>query len=367
MKKKLDVRKRGLALAMAMLLLGLTGCGQQKEEPADVSSEQETVEEAAQPAGQSDGEEYVPSNNGEPMEIHVGDFPGLAFLYPIKLADSLGMFEDEFAKDNITVCIDHLGSGAVMNEALTSGELDMSFLGGQPTFSGIANGNGVKVITMATASSTDPCLLVAADSDITEVSQLAGKNLAAEIGTDNHYQMNEMLALGNLVEEDINLYNLKGNEALSAMLNGEVDCMQCVSPRKWQYISDGDVRILANMDDTSGRNNQVLVASEDFIEKHGDLIVRFLKVLQRAVDYYKENKEECWDILAEYSSVDRELMENYMDDYDSTLGLTDADKAYMENVYNFLYSHGMLDVEIDLDSIYDESFLMEAFGTLDCH
>ena len=56
-----------------------------------------------------------------------------------------------------------------------------------------------------------------------------------------------------------------------------------------------------------------------------------------------------------------------MEDYDCTLGLTDTDKEYMARVYDFLYSHDMLITEIDLADIYDESFLMEAFGTVDCH
>lgn len=368
---KTNTRKRVLSLlSAAILLLGIAaGCASQTPEPSAAPSEPAPSEPAPSetaPAEQP-GESDAPSNHGEPMEIHVGDFLGETFLYPVKLANELGMFEEEFAKDNITVVIDYLGSGAVMNEALTAGELDMSFLGGQPTFSGIANGNGVKIVTMATVSSTDPCLLVRADSDITDVSQLKGKNLAVNIGTDNHYQLAEMLALGGLVEDDIELYNLKGNEALSGLLSGEIDCMQSIAPNKWQYILDGDVKVLANMSETSGRNNQVLVAAPEFIEKHGDLIVRFLKVLQQALDYYTANKAECWDILAEYCDGDRALMDNYMDDYDCTLGLTSEDRTYMENVYNFLYSHGMLDTEIDLSVIYDDSFLIEAFGTVDCH
>lgn len=97
---------------------------------------------------------------------------GETFLYPVKIANAKGFFEEEFGKDNITISIEYLGSGAVMTEALTAGELEMSFLGGQPAFSGISNGNGVKIISMATSSSTDPCLLVAADSDITDVSRI---------------------------------------------------------------------------------------------------------------------------------------------------------------------------------------------------
>ncbi|MCC8060544.1 MAG: ABC transporter substrate-binding protein [Clostridiales bacterium] len=332
----------------------------EKETSTEAVEEESKEEETAEP-------EETASNNGEPMEIHVGDFIAETFLYPVKLAVKLGFFEEEFSSDQVTICIDYLGSGTVMNEALTSGELDMSFLGGQPTFSGIANGNGVKIITMATVSSTDPCLLVAADSEYKEVSELAGKNLAVNIGTDNHYQMLEMLALGGLTEDDIALYNLKGNEALAALLSGEVDCMQSICPNKWRYILDGDVRVLTTMEETTGRNNQVLVATSEFIEEHPDMIVRFLKVLQRAVDYYQENKEECWDLLAEYCDADRSLMDYYMDDYDCSLGLTDADKEYMANVYQFLYSHDMLDTSIDLADIYDESFLMEAFGTVDCH
>lgn len=367
----LNMSKKALALLSATaLLLGAAGCSGSAEKTPEPAESKAPVESAA-PAESTAPVESEPvqeaSNHGEPMEIHVGDFLGETFLYPVKLANELGMFEEEFSKDNITVVIDYLGSGAVMNEALTAGELDMSFLGGQPTYSGIANGNGVKIITMATVSNTDPCLLVKADSDITEVSQLKGKNMAVNIGTDNHYQLTEMLGLGGLVEDDIQLYNLKGNEALSGLLSGEIDCMQSISPNKWQYILDGDVKVLANMSETQGRNNQVLVARQEFIDEHGDLIVRFLQVLQRALDYYEENTDECWDILAEYCDASRELMDNYMDDYDCTLGLTETDRTYMDNVYAFLQDHGMLDSEIDLDSIYDESFLIEAFGTTDCH
>lgn len=361
MKKVLSV------ILVLSMLFALCACGSAKQDPVETTAKPTEAAETTAAGETQEETQYVPSNNGEPLEIHVGDFIGETFLYPVKLAAKLGFFEEEFAADNVTVCIDYLGSGAVMNEALTSGSLDMSFLGGQPTFSGIANGNGVKVVTVATVSTQDPCLIVKADSPITEISQLKGKNLAVNIGTDNHYQMMEMLALGGLVEDDIHLYNLKGNEALSALLSGEVDCMQTIAPNKWQYILDGDVKVLANMNETTGRNNQVLVASPEFMEEHPDMIVRFLKCLQRAVEYYKENTEACWDILAEYCDAKRELMDNYMADYDCTLGLTETDINYMNSVYNFLYEHDMLGAEIDLTTVYDDSFLMEAFGTVDMH
>ena len=372
MKKSIG-RRMAAAVFSIVVAFGLAACGQGSQGGSDNQGSSDAQEaETTAPADSAQESEASAQNEtsgsmGETLEVHVGDFLGETFLYPVKLAAELGMFEEEFAKDNIKICVDYLGSGAVMNEALTAGDLQMSFLGGQPTYSGIANGNGGKVITMATVSSTDPCLLVRADSDISEVSQLSGKNLAVNIGTDNHYQMIEMLSLGGVTEEDIHLYNLKGNEALSALLSGEIDCMQSIAPNKWRYVLDGDVRILTNMSETSGRNNQVLVATEEFRKEHGDIIVRFLKVLQRALDYYEENKEECWGILAKYCDADEELMEHYMEDYDCTLGLTEEDKAYMEHVYDFLYSHEMLITEIDLSSIYDESFLMEAFGTVDCH
>lgn len=317
----------------------------------------------------SDGQKSTAEGENGEMVVRVGDFLGETFLYPVKIANAKGFFEEEFGKDNITISIEYLGSGAVMTEALTAGELEMSFLGGQPAFSGISNGNGVKIISMATSSSTDPCLLVAADSDITDVSQLKGKNLAVNIGTDNHYQLVEMLALGGLTEDDINLYNLKGVEAYAALTSGEIDCMQSIAPNTYQFVANGDARILATMDQTEGRNNQVLVVSPDFAEEHGDIIVRFLKVLQRAEDYYKENPEECKDILVEYvgDNVNRDLMDEYMDKYDCSLHLNAEDKAYLERQYNFLYEHDMLSGPVDLETIYDDSFLIEAFGTTEAH
>ena len=66
-------------------------------------------------------------------------------------------------------------------------------------------------------------------------------------------------------------------------------------------------------------------------------------------------------------NVDRQLMDEYMDKYDCSLHLNDTDRAYLERQYNFLYDNNMLSAPIDLDTIYDDSFLIEAFGTADVH
>lgn len=334
------------------------GCGKQAQ------SQPQSQETKAETASQEQKQETAPEKEKEAIKVTVGDFLGETFLYPVKIANQLGFFEEEFADDNIEISVEYLGSGAVMVEALTSGDLDMSFLGGQPTFSGIANGNQTKVISMATVSTNDPVLLVAANSDITEVSQLKGKSMAVNIGTDNHYQMLEMLALGGLTEEDVNVYNLKGTEALSALVSGEIDCMQSIAPNTNKFVKAGDARVLCNLEETGARNNQTLVATEKFIKEHGDIIVRFLKVLDRANQYYKDNTNECLDMLAEYCDADRELMEDYMENYDCTLRLNEQDKEYMKKEYEFMVKAGILETEIDLDSIYDDSFLMEAFQTV---
>lgn len=355
-KEMYNTMKRLTAILLSVVIAGsLTACG---TSPNNSSPQPGGSQEAEQSGG-----------TREEMVVHVGDFLAETFLYPVKIANELGFFEEEFAKDNITISIDYIGSGAVMTEALTAGELDMSFLGGQPAFSGISNGNGVKIVSMATTSSSDPCLLVSAGSDITDVSQLKGKNLAVNIGTDNHYQLVEMLGLGGLTEDDINLYNLKGAEAFSALMAGEIDCMQSIAPNTYQFVQNGEARILATMDQTEGRNNQVLVAAPEFVEEHGDIIVRFLQVLQRALDYYAENTEECKDLIVKYvgENVDRNLMDEYMDKYDCSLHLNEEDKAYLERQYEFLYNHDMLSSSIDLETVYDDSFLIEAFGTAGVH
>lgn len=361
------MRRWGRNLMAAMLCtVGATalmsGCGKQEEpqkQEAAVSGEKqvETQEEKQQTT--------VETKQKDKIKVTVGDFLGETFLYPVKIANELGFFEEEFAEDNIEISVEYLGSGAVMVEALTAGDLDMSFLGGQPTFSGIANGNQTKVISMATVSTNDPVLLVAANSEIMDVSQLKGKNMAVNIGTDNHYQMLEMLALGNLTEEDVNVYNLKGTEALSALVSGEIDCMQSIAPNTNKFVKSGDARVLCNLEETGARNNQTLVATEQFIAEHGDIIVRFLKVLDRANEYYKEHTAECFDLLARYCEADRDLMEDYMDNYDCTLRLNQQDKEYMKKEYEFMVKAGILETEIDLDQIYDDSFLMEAFGSTD--
>lgn len=355
------MRKCSAWLLGMAVIAGLTGCAK-AEKAADTTAAASTVQEE-----KKESVTETKEKNKEKIKVTVGDFRAQAFLYPVKLANELGFFEDEFAADNIEISIEYLGSGAVMVEALTAGDLDMSFLGGQPTFSGIANGNQTKVISMATVSATDPVLLVSPDSEITEVSQLKGKNMAVNIGTDNHYQMLEMLSLGVLTEDDVNVYNLKGTEALSALISGEVDCMQSIAPNTNKFVKAGDAKILCNLEETGARNNQTLVATDKFINEHGDIIVRFLKVLDKANTYYKENQEECLDILAKYCEADRDLMDEYMDNYDCSLRLGEKDKEYMKREYDFMVKAGILETEIDLNTIYDDRFLVEAFGTADTH
>lgn len=365
-------KTRMLSLAMAAVMAAaLTACGgtqqvaetkaeskaeSQPEEQAETQTEAETEAEAESFAHES----YA---GQEELVVTVGDFLAEAFLYPVKIANEKGFFEEEFAEDNIRIDVQYIGSGAVMVEALTANQLSMSFLGGQPCFSGISNDAGFKVVSMATYSATDPVLLVAEDSDITEVAQLKGRTMAVNIGTDNHYQMLEMMALGDVTEDDIELYNLKGQEAYAALISGQVDCMQSVSPNTYKFLNNGDVRILTDMSQTGSRNNQVLVASDQFIEEHPEIISRFLKVLQRALDYYEENREECYDLLAVYTEADRDLMDSYMDNYDCSLHLDQHDMDTMASEYEFLYQHDMLSKEIDLNTIYDTRFLIDAFGT----
>ena len=141
MKRSIMKRMTAGALMISMAF-GLAACGQKGQDnpsSADSPQTESAVSTDAEPESEVSSEAETASNQGEVLEVHVGDFLGETFLYPVKLAAELGMFEEEFAKDNIKICVDYLGSGAVMNEALTAGDLQMSFLGGQPTYSGIAN------------------------------------------------------------------------------------------------------------------------------------------------------------------------------------------------------------------------------------
>ena len=66
----------------------------------------------------SDGQKSTAEGENGEMVVRVGDFLGETFLYPVKIANAKGFFEEEFGKDNITISIEYLGSGAVMTEAL---------------------------------------------------------------------------------------------------------------------------------------------------------------------------------------------------------------------------------------------------------
>ena len=67
--------------------------------------------------------------------------------------------------------------GPPIIEALTSGDLDVGFMGDQPAFSGISNGVDIQIISATSASNKRHGLIARDDSGIESLADLKGKKV----------------------------------------------------------------------------------------------------------------------------------------------------------------------------------------------
>jgi len=297
--------------------------------------------------------------SGEKIVLRVGDFASPMYDH-IKIAKLKGFYEEEFAKDNIEVEVINSTNGPATNEAFAAKRLDVAIIGDQPALAGVANGVGSKIIAIAINTEKGNGIVVGANSPITSVSELKGKKIGIGIGTAHHQIALNILSTGGLTEDDIQLVNLTGNEARAAIISGDLDAALVGDPALTTWVHEGDARLLR--DGEGFQNSVVIAAREEYLEKHADIVVRFLRVLDRTSKWIDENEEEAFDLLAEETNAKREFLPLYMHNYDRKLHLNEKDIAAITKTYNFVRERNLIRKDLNLDEIIDDTYIKQALG-----
>ncbi|WP_437883823.1 ABC transporter substrate-binding protein [Pseudomonas sp. LRF_L74] len=232
------------------------------------------------------------------------------------VARAKGWFEDEFAKDGISVEFPGFkGGGPMVGQALANGQID--FAGNGDMISLIGRASGIKSrLILPTGKMENAYLLVRPDSNIRSVQDLRGKKVAYFKGNYIQLQVIRILASEGLSERDIRNVSLRGAAAASALLNGKIDAIFGGSD-SLEGVTRG---ILREVYSTQGKSlaqtaQSGLLVREDFAERHPELTQRVVNVLVRAADWASEpgNRDEVLAIWAKGGKSVAALEHNYSD------------------------------------------------------
>lgn len=347
-----------VTVALALVLLGFTGCGQ--AEQAQVSNTQDT---ATQTSAETTGHTAT--------EVNIGyvDITGGGLLSDLLgVARDQGFLDEELGKIGVKAnLIPMTGAGPAINEALSSGDLDIGVLGDVPAVLGKAAGIDTQVIASSGLNSA-ASLVAGPDTNYTSISDLKGKKISTLRGAFMHRVLGNMLEAENMTTDDIEFVNANEQGAAELLLAGNVDA--AVISRGvilTRLIDQGYKVVIDYKNHPEMRSGGYSIARTKFINENPDIIAAYVRALVRAQKLAKTDKDTLlkqWESTGESA----ESYEYLFPDHDNYYSIepSEDDIENGKNVLKFLLDNELIqpEAEFDFESWINKTFYEEAYNEL---
>lgn len=254
-------------------------------------------------------------------KVRIAYFPNITHTQALVMKNKK-MLEEKWGEDCL-VTWNSFNAGPAEMEAIFAGEIDLGYIGPVPALSANVKSEGdVKIISNTTNAGA--VLLKRKDSGITSLSDLAGKKIAVpQMGNTQHLCLLSILSDQGLKTVDAGgdvTVNASSNaDILNLIDNGSVDAALVPEPWGTTIENNGNAEILLDYNEVFLEGNYptaVVVASQDFIEDHPDLVKQFLQIHEEATLYINQNMEEARTIVNDEikettgKAIDEAVIEN---------------------------------------------------------
>jgi len=201
-----------------------------------------------------------------------------------------------------------LTSGMQGLEPLKKRQIDLALLGNSPVAAGIARNVPLQVIWVHDIIGDNEALVVKKTSGIASIADMAGKRVAAPYGSTTHYHLTIALMLERMKTADVKISFLEPTAMQAAWENNEIDAGFIWEPTLRNLIKK-DGSVLLTSKDLTQRGFPVAdlgVVRTDFGARYPDVVTAYLKVLDRAVVYSRENKKDAASAIARQLGITAE-------------------------------------------------------------
>lgn len=287
---------------VAILTCVLTACGNAKKNAP------------AEQKAQSQDQETVPSMN----------YVGLKVYDPVYIALDKGFF------DNLNVQLtDVVAGGATAVEMVSSGDVQGCLLSNMALCNAVNSGMPVIAVADIQSAFKEAPLeefYVRADSDIHSIKDLKGKKIAINLVKSSfHYTWLMELEKAGMTENDVTFVNLSFAEQKEALLNGTVDAIGLMQPYSGMARNDSACRQLYTAVDSFGeRQFCEILLNSDWAEDNPALAEAFVEGIAEAADWVKDNQNEAKQIIAKYTGIDAEYIDDYYFQPNAMVNMDDA-------------------------------------------
>ena len=216
---------------------------------------------------------------------------------PETVVKELGWNEKELG---IPVKWIQLESGRHVNKALAVGSVDIGLVGTSPTAAAISQGIPIEVIWIHDVIGDSEGLVVKGDSGIDRIVDLVGKKVAAPFGSTTHYHLMVALKLANVKPNELDIINLEPGQMPAAWDRGDIDAGFVWEPNLSKMVEKGGKVLLSSRElaERGFPTADLCVVRKDFATKYPSVVIKYLKILDRAVQLCRSKPEEAAAAIA---------------------------------------------------------------------
>ncbi len=265
------------------------------------------------------------------------------------VADAQG----KFAENGINTKLVQFNNGGDLMTAMASGDVDVGYVGITPVLSSIEKGVPVKVISAAQTEGSG--IVVAKDSGINSVSDLAGKKIATPGDASiQHMLLKYYLGQNGMSIDDLKVSAMKVPSMNDALKTGKIDGMITFEPYVTIAEENGAEVLVDSSDILPNHPCCVVVASDDFIKNHENETKTILEIHENATAYINNNTDEAAGLLPADIVKDVEIEKKALAGFPLISGLNESYKQEVIDFMNLEVDLGVLKKPISEDKIFWE-------------
>jgi NitT/TauT family transport system substrate-binding protein len=247
----------------------------------------------------------------EPVTLTVGLIP-IADVAPLYLGMDQGFFEEE----NLTIETQFAEGGAAIVPSVISGDYQIGFSNTTSLIIAATQNVPLQIVSQGVlgGETTDEgwdAVMAAKDSSIRSPQDLEGKRIAV-----NTLQNIGPVTINTVLDEEgadystVEYVEVPFPEMIPALGSGDVDAVFVVEPFVSQGKAEGARTILYPYEQTTpGLTVATYFASREYIEQNGDVVDRFVRAMNKSLEYAQENPDEARQIVPEYTEIPPEVAE----------------------------------------------------------
>lgn len=200
-------------------------------------------------------------------------------------------------------------SGADINTAFLSGQVDFGAIGSAPAARGLSYPLNIdyRVAFVLDVAGDNEALVARKDTGISTVAGLRGKRVATAFASTAHYSLLTAMAAAGLKPGDVKLIDLQPQATLAAWQRGDIDAAYTWLPTLDELRKDGTVVLTSRELAQRGKPTLDLgMVSGAFARENPAIVDKWRQIQARALDLIATNPNRAASAVAAELGVDRD-------------------------------------------------------------